>query len=70
MLDKIKEAEGNELRLFTTREVAKMLNFHENTVRKLVKDGKIRSYQVSSRGDKRYTIEDVMSFLKYFQSGA
>ena len=49
--------------LMTTREVSDLLNVHMTTVRRWARSGKIKSYRVSSRGDRRFWETDVNKFL-------
>lgn len=49
--------------LLTASEVATMLHLHVNTVKRLGDRGELPFYRVSRRGDRRFRMEDVMSFL-------
>jgi excisionase family DNA binding protein len=49
--------------LLTTSEVAEMLHYHVNTVRRFGDQGVIRSCRIGSRGDRRYFRRDVLNFL-------
>ena len=49
--------------LLTTREVSELLHAHANTVRRWSRDGLIKSYRITERGDRRYRREDVFSLL-------
>jgi excisionase family DNA binding protein len=49
--------------MFTTRELAKFLNVHINTVRRWSDQGVIKSYRIGPRGDRRFSKDDVLSFL-------
>jgi excisionase family DNA binding protein len=49
--------------LLTASEVAAMLHLHVNTVKRLGDRGELPFYRVSSRGDRRFRLEDVMEFL-------
>jgi excisionase family DNA binding protein len=55
---------ANELGpLLTASEVAEMLHLHVNTVKRLGDRGELPFYRVCKRGDRRFRMEDVMSFL-------
>lgn len=50
--------------MLRTRDVAQFLHVHLNTVRRWSKKGILKSYRVSSRGDRRFKREDIDAFLK------
>jgi len=50
--------------MLTTSNVAQLLGLHPNTVRRWNAKGILKSYRISSRGDRRFRREDVDSFLK------
>ena len=55
---------SNELGpMLTASEVAEMLHLHVNTVKRLGDRGELPFYRVCKRGDRRFRLEDVMSFL-------
>ena len=54
---------GHTKLMFTTRELAKFLNVHINTVRRWSDQGVIKSYRIGPRGDRRFSKDDVLSFL-------
>ena len=54
---------GNTTLMFTTRELAKFLNIHINTVRRWSDQGVIKSYRIGPRGDRRFNRDDVIGFL-------
>ena len=55
---------ANELGpMLTASEVAAMLHLHVNTVKRLGDRGELPFYRVCKRGDRRFRLEDVMSFL-------
>jgi excisionase family DNA binding protein len=55
---------ANELGpMLTASEVAEMLHLHVNTVKRLGDRGELPFYRVCKRGDRRFRMEDVMSFL-------
>ena len=49
--------------LLTVREVARLLAVHPNSVRRWVKQGRIKAYRVGRRGDLRFRLDDVDGFL-------
>jgi excisionase family DNA binding protein len=49
--------------MLTANEVAEMLHLHVNTVKRLGDRGELPFYRVCKRGDRRFRLEDVMSFL-------
>ncbi len=54
----------NEKRsMLTVREVARLLNAHENTVRRWTDQGILRAYRIGSRGDRRFRRDDINIFL-------
>jgi excisionase family DNA binding protein len=50
-------------RMMTTGGVAKLLNIHINTVRRWSDQGMLKHYRIGPRGDRRFSRDDVMSFL-------
>jgi len=50
--------------MLTTTDVAQLLGLHPNTVRHWNKKGILKSYRISTRGDRRFRREDVDGFLK------
>lgn len=50
--------------MLRTSEVAQLLGLHPNTVRRWSKKGVLKSYHISSRGDRRFKREDIDSFLE------
>jgi excisionase family DNA binding protein len=54
---------GHTKLMFTTRELAKFLNVHINTVRRWSDQGIIKSYRMGPRGDRRFSKDDVLTFL-------
>ena len=55
---------ANELGpMLTAGEVAAMLHLHVNTVKRLGDRGELPFYRVCKRGDRRFRLEDVMTFL-------
>jgi|GEM_PF-2393315 len=49
--------------LLTIREVARLLHVHPNTLRRWSNDGRIRTYRINRRGDRRFKREEVARFL-------
>ena len=49
--------------LLTTGEAAQLLGLHVNTVRRWNAKEILKSYRISSRGDRRFKREDIDSFL-------
>ena len=57
-------AGDNRMRpMLTVREVARLLNVHNNTVRRWSDRGFIRAYRITRRGDRRFRQEDITRFL-------
>lgn len=54
--------------MLTTRDVAHLLGVHNNTVRRWSNKGILKSYRISSRGDRRFKREDVDDFLQETKS--
>jgi len=50
--------------MFTTGEVARLLNVHINTVRRWTNRGVLKTYRIGSRGDRRFDQEDIDNFLE------
>ena len=50
--------------MLSTRDVASFLNVHINTVRRWSNKGRLKSYRVSRRGDRRFWKEDVDALLR------
>ena len=49
--------------MMTTSEVAVLLNVHINTVRRWSRQGVLKAFQLSSRGDLRFYQEDINAFI-------
>ncbi len=49
--------------MLTTSDVARLLNIHINTVRRWSNQGRLKTYRIGSRGDRRFQQEDINSFL-------
>src|ERR1035437_2389300 len=55
---------ANELGpMLTASEVAEMLHLHVNTVKRLGDRGELPFYRVCKRGDRRFRLEDAITFL-------
>ena len=54
--------------MLTVTDVAKMLNAHNNTIRRWADQGIIKSYRINRRGDRRFRREDIMLFLAELNS--
>jgi excisionase family DNA binding protein len=49
--------------MLTLNEVARLLHVHPNTLRRWCKDGRIQSYRIAPRGDRRFKQEEIARFL-------
>ena len=49
--------------MLTVREVAELLHIHTNTVRRWSDRGIIKAYRITSRGDRRFKLDDITRFL-------
>ena len=49
--------------MLTTRQLARLLNVHINTVRRWDEQGVLKAYRLGPRGDRRYSREDIDVFL-------
>jgi excisionase family DNA binding protein len=56
----------NTDRLLTITEVSALLHVHPNTLRRWNEEGRIISYRINSRGDRRFKPTDVQNFLNRF----
>jgi excisionase family DNA binding protein len=61
--DEIMENGTRKDGMLTVTEVARMLHVHPNTLRRWSKDGRIPSYRIAPRGDRRYKQEEIARFL-------
>jgi excisionase family DNA binding protein len=50
--------------LLTRKQVAERLKVSISTIRKYVRNGELKGVQVSTRGDRRFSEEEVASFIK------
>ena len=51
-------------RMLTVKEVASILNIHSNTVRRWVKKGLLKSYNIGPRHNLRFKQEDILDFIE------
>jgi excisionase family DNA binding protein len=49
--------------MFTVSETARLLHVHPNTLRRWADKGIIKSYCITSRGDRRFKSDDINQFL-------
>ena len=54
------------VKMLTVSEVADLLHVHPNTLRRWSEEGRIETYQINSRGDRRYKQKDINDFLNRF----
>jgi len=54
--------------MLTVGEVARLLHVHPNTLRRWSNKGRIRSYRINPRGDRRYRLRDIEGFLAQLNS--
>jgi excisionase family DNA binding protein len=52
-----------DIQILTIREVAEILRVHPQTVRRWADAGELKYYQFSSKGRRRFMLQDVMAFL-------
>lgn len=51
-------------KILLTKEVAQLLRLHEEYVRELIRQGKIKAYKEGRRGGYRITAEEVDNYIK------
>ncbi|MCK5587038.1 helix-turn-helix domain-containing protein [Candidatus Bipolaricaulota bacterium] len=56
-------------RLLSTTEAAKYLAVHANTVRRWETQGLLQAYRLGTRGDRRFTRNELERFLKSSTNG-
>lgn len=56
--------------MLTVREVARLLHVHPNTLRRWSKNGRMKAYRISPRGDRRFKREEIGRFLAELNSQA
>ena len=49
--------------MLTVTEVARMLHVHPNTLRRWSNNGRIKTYRITPRGDRRFRREEIAHFL-------
>lgn len=49
--------------MLTVREVARLLHVHPNTLRRWSNNGRLKSYRINPRGDRRFRREEIARFL-------
>ena len=49
--------------MLTVSEVARIFHVHPNTLRRWADKGRIKSYSITSRGDRRFMPRDIERFL-------
>jgi excisionase family DNA binding protein len=49
--------------MLTVKQAGRLLNVHENTIRRWSDQGILKAYRISKRGDRRFKREDIMKFL-------
>ena len=54
--------------MLTVSEVARLLHVHPNTLRRWSNKGRIKSYRINPRGDRRYRLRDIEGFLARLNS--
>ncbi len=55
--------ETSPRQMLTVNEVAHLLHVHPNTVRLWSKNGDLKAYRIGRRGDYRFNLGDVNTFL-------
>jgi excisionase family DNA binding protein len=53
-------------KMLTPREVAELLHVHPNTLKRWSDKGRIATYRINPRGDRRYRLQDIDYFLAQF----
>jgi excisionase family DNA binding protein len=56
--------------MLTVKDVAQLLNIHVNTVRRWSDQNIIKSYRVTTRGDRRFKQEDIARCLAELNEGS
>ncbi len=52
--------------MLTPKEVAHLIHIHTNTLRRWSEQGKIKTFRINDRGDRRYARKDIADFLARF----
>ena len=55
-------------RMLRVADVAEILHAHPNTIRRWSEQGTIRAYRIGPRGDRRFILSDIISFIAEFKS--
>jgi len=56
--------EDNQIgNMLGTRNAAKLLHIHPNTLKRWSDKGRIKAYRITPRGDRRFKREDIVRFL-------
>jgi excisionase family DNA binding protein len=63
------DSENNSHVLITVQEVSRILNIHENTVRRWSNQGVLKPIRLGPRGDRRYKLKDITDYLVSVRSG-
>ncbi len=50
-------------KFLTVSEVSKLLHIHPNTLRRWADEGRIDSYRITLRGDRRFKASDITNFI-------
>ncbi len=50
-------------RMLTSRQLARLLNVHINTIRRWNNQGMINAYRIGTRGDRRFDRDEIERFL-------
>ncbi|MBI4226170.1 helix-turn-helix domain-containing protein [Candidatus Roizmanbacteria bacterium] len=53
-----------KIKLLRIREAAEMLGVNPETLRRWDREGKLKAVKVSTRGDRRYKIDDIQKFIE------
>ena len=67
-MEKAMVSDDNMDDMLTVSEVARLLHVHPNTLRRWSNKGRIRSYRINPRGDRRYRLRDIEGFLAHLNS--
>jgi hypothetical protein len=67
--DMRREPKTNPPALLTVHDVSRILNIHENTVRRWSNQGLLKPIRLGPRGDRRYKLQDISDYLLSLRSG-
>lgn len=59
---------NKELRYYSVPQVSRMLNVHENTVKRYIREGVLKGFKVNRRGDWRISETELDNFVKQMTS--